>query len=217
MEKAKSNFEKNPEDNPDSKTIQPTAKPIFDTEIFDKVVDGLYQALRVKKTPTICISNTDMYAFSNIEEDTFDYFFKNADGVLKDIQKRVFQSIKDLATSYPRSDEMILYKILFQRLGERPDLVRVLIALDRSSIWQEALQPIKSVITHSWAGFPADISQYLYHSFAAQFGTILEKWEKTDFGRDYLDDCVRLMTLWIDLDEIMGNSLDRVLGTWKAM
>lgn len=217
MEIAKTNFEKNPEDGPKSKSIQPTAKPIFETEIFDKVVDGLYQALRVKKTPTICISNADMYAFSNIEEDTFDYFYKNADGVLKDIQKKVCESIQDLATVYPRNNETVLYKMLFQRLGEQPDRVRVLIALDGSYVWQQALQPLKPVITHSWTGAPSDIVQYLFRSFSSQFGSILEKWEKVDFCRDYLDDCVRLMTLWIDLDEIMGNSFDRVLGKWKNL
>lgn len=217
MEIAKTNFEKNPEDDPKSKSIQPTAKPIFETEIFDRVVDGLYQALRVKKTPTICISNADMYAFSNIEEDTFDYFYKNADGVLKDIQKKVCESIQDLATVYPRNNENVLYKMLFQRLGEQPDRVRVLIALDNSRIWQDALMPLKPVITRSWVGCASDIIQYLFRSFAPQFGSILEKWEKVDFSRDYLDDCVQLMTLWIDLDEIMGNSFDKVLGVWKNL
>ena len=217
METKKNHPERNVEKSPETKSIQPTAKPIFETEIFDKVVDGLYQALRIKKTPTICISNADMYAFSNIEEDTFDYFYKNADGVLKDIQKKVCESIQDLATVYPRNDETVLYKMLFQRLGEQPDRTRVLIALDGSYVWQQALEPLKPVITHSWIGSPVDIIQYLYRSFASQFGSILEKWEKVDFSRDFLDDCVRLMTLWIDLDEIMGNSFDRVLGKWKNL
>lgn len=217
METSKNALEKSIERDQESKTIQPTEKSIFETEIFDKVVDGLYQALKVKKIPTICISNTDMYAFSDIEEDTFDYFYRNADCVLKDIQKTVCESIQNLASDNSINNESALYKMLFQRLGKQADRVKVLIALDCSYVWQKVLQPIKPVITRSWSGSPSDSIQYLFRSFASQFGSILEKWEEVDFSWDYLDDCVRLMTLWIDLDEIMGNSFDRLLAVWKKL
>ena len=103
---------------------------------------------------------------------------------------------------------------IFKRLKKNCPMLRVLRLVNDHNIWHENLRTLVTHLTTDWGPVGTPAWEYLYANFCCQFALILEKWETSDFDDTHLEDCIRLIDVWLSVDGMLGDTVDNLLYDW---
>lgn len=51
--------------------------------------------------------------------------------------------------------------------------------------------------------------EYLYANFCCRLALILGKWETSDFDDSHIEDCIRLVDIWLSADGMVGDNVSK--------
>lgn len=194
------------------KSIQPTSsasapppKPAnlggkYNHEMYEQAIEGLIFALKKCDGDITAVTNDHITASADIEPVTLAHYYKDAQGILKDIHK----DLKAQITETERVMEMLYpdaaIRRLFQNLQTQPRMLHVSVLIQDFSFWEKNLRPFIRYAAESWAGLPDKTWLYLYRQLCHQFMSVLEKWQESNFSKSRQEECADLLRFWIDAD-----------------
>lgn len=182
---------------------------------FGRVLMGFAKVLELKNGQIQSVSASEILEQSNIDPEEFYNVFKGPQTILHDIYQEIhtiFENIESLSIDMNSRTQFI---VLFQRLKKNSPMLRVLSLIHDHSIWRKNLRQLVLGRAIDWPPVASSGWDYLYENFCCQFANILEKWETTDYAEVRIDDCVRLVEIWLSVDSMIGDTAGDVLDDWS--
>lgn len=202
--------EKEKENPKDLITVQPSGNHLMQ----EQAIDGLLGALELRNGKLDAVSRNDILNATNMLPPTFDHYYRDASGIMKDVYKNlrgVFTKMEQDIVGLPEDEKLYF---LFERLWRQKKSVKIILLIEDHDVWKNYMRNMFRGIAQSWEEFDDAQWAYLYGVFCGQFESVLKKWDTVGLKKEYIHECVRLTSIWIEADAMLGETAGDLIGKW---
>ena len=187
---------------------------LYNHEMLEQALDGLLAGLEIHHGNISKVARGEILDYSNIYPAAFDYYYGNPAGILKEVHSTINDLVREIDSASQDYDEISTLMLLFERLRTQPKMLKIIILMEDIRIWRESLEELVRRIAFGWRKFEKAEWNFLFKNLCCQFNLIIEKWSKVDFSVESVDNCVRLVDAWLELDAVFLESNKRAITEW---